>query len=77
MGKLIELASLLMVAPEESIVAIFNQTQLPYQDSTRSRLKIIREIQNLLEKASFAIKPKDTDLKDIKCFYPQDHNGAR
>ncbi|KAK8573870.1 hypothetical protein V6N13_096801 [Hibiscus sabdariffa] len=71
-GKLIELALLLMVAPEESIVAIFNQTQLPYQDSTRSRLKIIRESQNLLEKASFAIKPKDTDLKDIKWLLSRD-----
>ncbi|KAK8515868.1 hypothetical protein V6N12_016174 [Hibiscus sabdariffa] len=74
LGKLIELALLLMVAPEESIVAIFNQTQLPYQDSTRSRLKIIRESQNLLEKASFAIKPKDTDLKDIK-WYDSQHSG--
>ncbi|KAK8507449.1 hypothetical protein V6N12_072708 [Hibiscus sabdariffa] len=41
-----------------------------YNDGTRSRLEIGREIQNLLEKAGFAMMPKDTDLNDIKCFSP-------
>ncbi|KAL4377266.1 hypothetical protein GQ457_02G038560 [Hibiscus cannabinus] len=41
-----------------------------YKDGTRSRLEIVREIQNLLEKAGFVMKPKDTDLNDIKCFSP-------
>ncbi|KAK8500738.1 hypothetical protein V6N12_031398 [Hibiscus sabdariffa] len=41
-----------------------------YKDGTRSRLEIVREIQNLLDKAGFVMKPKDTDLNDIKCFSP-------
>ncbi|KAL4384610.1 hypothetical protein GQ457_15G021080 [Hibiscus cannabinus] len=41
-----------------------------YNDRRRSRLEIVREIQNLLEKAGFAMKPRDTDLNDIKCFSP-------
>ncbi|KAK8691942.1 hypothetical protein V6N13_075433 [Hibiscus sabdariffa] len=41
-----------------------------YHDGTRSRLEIVREIWNLLEKAGFAIKPGDIDLNDIKCFSP-------
>ncbi|KAK8515802.1 hypothetical protein V6N12_075821 [Hibiscus sabdariffa] len=39
-----------------------------YNEGRRSRLEITGEIQNLLEKAGFAMKPKDTDLNDIKCF---------
>ncbi|KAK8626393.1 hypothetical protein V6N13_134039 [Hibiscus sabdariffa] len=41
-----------------------------YNDHRRSRLEIVREIQNLLEKAGFALKSRDTDLNDIKCFSP-------
>ncbi|KAK8497120.1 hypothetical protein V6N12_019277 [Hibiscus sabdariffa] len=41
-----------------------------YNDGTGSRLEIARKIQNLLEKARFYMKPKDTDLNDIKCFSP-------
>ncbi|KAK8498075.1 hypothetical protein V6N13_121422 [Hibiscus sabdariffa] len=41
-----------------------------YNDGTGSRLEIARKIQNLLEKAHFYMKPKDTDLNDIKCFSP-------
>ncbi|KAK8515871.1 hypothetical protein V6N13_096796 [Hibiscus sabdariffa] len=41
-----------------------------YNEGRRSRLKIAREIQNLLEKAGFAMKSKDADLNDIKCFSP-------
>ncbi|KAL4379266.1 hypothetical protein GQ457_02G038530 [Hibiscus cannabinus] len=41
-----------------------------YNDGKRSRLEIVGEIQNLLEKAWFAMKPKYTDLNDIKCFSP-------
>ncbi|KAL4340151.1 hypothetical protein GQ457_08G000980 [Hibiscus cannabinus] len=39
-----------------------------YNEGRRSRLEITGEILNLLEKAGFAMKPKDTDLNDIKCF---------
>ncbi|KAK9004104.1 hypothetical protein V6N11_001914 [Hibiscus sabdariffa] len=38
-----------------------------YNDGTRSRLEIAGKIQNMLENAGFAMKPKDTDLNDIKC----------
>ncbi|KAK8626400.1 hypothetical protein V6N13_134045 [Hibiscus sabdariffa] len=50
-----------------------------YNDGTGSRLEIARKIQNLLEKAHFYMKPKDTDLNDIKCFSstldPVDHTS--
>ncbi|XP_039034400.1 uncharacterized protein LOC120170527 isoform X4 [Hibiscus syriacus] len=39
-----------------------------YNEGRKSRLEIAGEIQNLLEKAGFVMKPKDTDLNDIKCF---------
>ncbi|KAK8544968.1 hypothetical protein V6N12_025825 [Hibiscus sabdariffa] len=39
-----------------------------YNEGRRSRLEITGEILNLVEKAGFAMKPKDTDLNDIKCF---------
>ncbi|KAK8544967.1 hypothetical protein V6N12_025824 [Hibiscus sabdariffa] len=111
-GKLIELASLLMVAPEKLNVTTsprsndlrsnairrcimsglqelldaevrlmgrsnshklvekcVSHPHVSYSDEgTRSRLEIAGEIQNLLEKAGFAMKPKDTDLNDMKCF---------
>ncbi|KAK8478544.1 hypothetical protein V6N13_012901 [Hibiscus sabdariffa] len=41
-----------------------------YDDGRRSRLEIAGDIQNLLEKAGFAMKHSDTDLNDIKCFSP-------
>ncbi|KAL4334412.1 hypothetical protein GQ457_07G007440 [Hibiscus cannabinus] len=41
-----------------------------YNDHRRSRLEIVREIQNLLEKAGFALKSRDTVLNDIKCLSP-------
>ncbi|KAK8986474.1 hypothetical protein V6N11_010030 [Hibiscus sabdariffa] len=87
-GKLIELASLLMVAPEKLIVTtspgskdlcsnairrcIMSDLQvlLDSEDGRRSRLKIVGEIQNLLEKAGFAMKHNDINLNGIKCFSP-------
>ncbi|KAK8647806.1 hypothetical protein V6N13_121533 [Hibiscus sabdariffa] len=106
-GKLIELASLLMVAPEKLIVTtspgskdlcsnairrcIMSDLQVlldseclrglaillncyfqsdTYDDGRRSRLKIVGEIQNLLEKAGFAMKHNDINLNGIKCFSP-------
>ncbi|KAK8643544.1 hypothetical protein V6N13_012835 [Hibiscus sabdariffa] len=41
-----------------------------YDDGKRSRLEIAGEIQNLLEKAGFAMKHNDSNLNDIKCFSP-------
>ncbi|KAK9039362.1 hypothetical protein V6N11_014565 [Hibiscus sabdariffa] len=42
-----------------------------YNDGTRSTLEIVREIQNLFEKAGLdMMKPRDTDLNDIDCFSP-------
>ncbi|KAK8570452.1 hypothetical protein V6N13_003132 [Hibiscus sabdariffa] len=41
-----------------------------YNNGRRSRLEIAVEIQNLLEKAGFAMKLKDADLNDIECFSP-------
>ncbi|KAK8615168.1 hypothetical protein V6N13_068949 [Hibiscus sabdariffa] len=96
-GKLIELASLLMVAPEKLIITTSPgsndlrsdvirrcimsglQASLDAEDGMRSRLEIVREIQNLLEKVGFVMNPEDTNLNDIKCFShtsdPVDHSS--
>ncbi|KAL4341874.1 hypothetical protein GQ457_08G002080 [Hibiscus cannabinus] len=47
-----------------------------YHDGTRSRLEIVREIRNLLEKAGFAMKPGDIDLNDIKWYGSQQSGHA-
>ncbi|KAK8635752.1 hypothetical protein V6N13_004472 [Hibiscus sabdariffa] len=96
-GKLIELASLLMVAPEKLIITTSPgsndlrsdvirrcimsglQASLDAEDGMRSRLEIVREIQNLLEKVGFVMNPEDTNLNDIKFFShtsdPVDHSS--
>ncbi|KAK8515589.1 hypothetical protein V6N12_075623 [Hibiscus sabdariffa] len=46
-----------------------------YNDCTRSILEIVREIQNLFEKAGLdMMKPRDIDLNDIK-WYGSRHSG--
>ncbi|KAK8584019.1 hypothetical protein V6N12_068270 [Hibiscus sabdariffa] len=86
-GKLIELASLLMVVSGNSDMRlnvirrcitsdlqalVDSEVRLKGRRNNhkRSRLEIARKIQNLLEKAGFAMKPKDADLNDMKCFSP-------
>ncbi|KAL4279068.1 hypothetical protein GQ457_03G030070 [Hibiscus cannabinus] len=48
-----------------------------YHDDMRSRLEIVREIRNLLEKVGFAMKPGDIDLNDIKWYGSQQSGHAK
>ncbi|KAK8644264.1 hypothetical protein V6N13_123575 [Hibiscus sabdariffa] len=70
--KEIKLSTLLLLEVFERVGKSINHhlQSDTYNDGTRSRLEIAGEIQTLLEKAGFAMKPKDTDLNDIKCFSP-------
>ncbi|KAK8981991.1 hypothetical protein V6N11_037174 [Hibiscus sabdariffa] len=70
--KKMNLSALLVLEVFERASSSINQylQSDAYNDGTRSRLEIIREIQNLLEKAGFAMKSKDADLNNIKCFSP-------
>ncbi|KAK8584016.1 hypothetical protein V6N13_109417 [Hibiscus sabdariffa] len=70
--KEIKLSTLLLLEVFERAGNSINQylQSDTYNDGTRSRLEIIKEIQNLLEKAGFAVKLMDTDLNDMKCFSP-------
>ncbi|KAL4335410.1 hypothetical protein GQ457_07G002080 [Hibiscus cannabinus] len=66
--KEIKLSTLLLLEVFERVGKSINHhlQSDTYNDGTRSRLEIAGEIQNLLEKAGFAMKPEDTDLNDIK-----------
>ncbi|KAK8515798.1 hypothetical protein V6N12_075819 [Hibiscus sabdariffa] len=68
--KEVKLSALLLLEVFERAGNSINQylQSDTYNEGTRSRLEIAGEIQNLLEKAGFAMKPKDTDLNDMKCF---------
>ncbi|KAK9001760.1 hypothetical protein V6N11_024458 [Hibiscus sabdariffa] len=65
-----KLSALLVLEVFERAGNSINQylQSVTYNDRRRSRLEIVREIQNLLEKAGFAMKPRDTDLNDIKWY---------
>ncbi|KAK8654551.1 hypothetical protein V6N13_128514 [Hibiscus sabdariffa] len=74
--KKMNLSALLVLEVFERASSSINQylQSDAYNDGTRSRLEIIREIQNLLEKAGFAMKSKDADLNNIK-WYDSWHSG--
>ncbi|KAL4339802.1 hypothetical protein GQ457_08G013430 [Hibiscus cannabinus] len=76
--KEMKLFALLVLEVFERVVNSINRylQSDTYHDGTRSRLEIVREIRNLLEKAGFAIKPGDIDLDDIKWYASQQYGLA-